>query len=70
MATEPMHLDGVSIAQAIDKGIASQSPGTSGTPGVMKQGVAVANAAGANTTGAEFNALLVSLRNAGLIASS
>lgn len=33
------------------------------------QGVAVANAAGANPTQAEFNALLTSLRNAGVIAT-
>lgn len=33
-----------------------------------KVGVAVANAAGANPTKAEFDALLTSLRNAGVIA--
>jgi len=35
-----------------------------------KQGVAVANAAGATPTKAEFDALLTSLRNAGVIAAS
>ncbi len=41
---------------------------TTATAGVVKQGVSVPNAAGANPTQAEFNALLTSLRNAGLIA--
>lgn len=34
-----------------------------------KTGAAVANAAGANPTKAEFDALLTSLRNAGVIAT-
>lgn len=34
----------------------------------IAQGVAVANASGATPTAAEYNALLVSLRNAGIIA--
>lgn len=34
-----------------------------------KKGVAVANAAGANPTQAEFNALLTALRNANIIAT-
>lgn len=38
--------------------------------GPMKQGAAVANAAGSAPTAAEFKALLDSLRNAGIIASS
>lgn len=37
--------------------------------GGFTQGVAVANAAGANPTAAEFLALLTSLRNAGIIAT-
>jgi len=37
--------------------------------GAVFQGVAVPNAAGANPTKAEFDALLVSLRNAGVIAT-
>lgn len=37
--------------------------------GPVKQGVAVANAAGANPTQAEYNALLASLRTAGVIAT-
>lgn len=36
--------------------------------GTVFQGVAVANAAGSNPTKAEFDALLTSLRNAGVIA--
>jgi len=39
-------------------------------PGLVSQGVHVPNAAGANPTQAEFGALLTSLRNAGVIASS
>lgn len=42
---------------------------TKSVAGVVKQGAAVANAAAAPTM-AEFNALLTSLRNAGIIASS
>lgn len=38
--------------------------------GTVLQGVHVPNAAGANPTKAEFDALLTSLRNAGVIASS
>ena len=38
--------------------------------GGVKQGVAVANAAQTNVTKEEFNALLTSLRNAGVIANS
>lgn len=38
--------------------------------GTKMRGVHVPNAAGANPTQAEFNALLTSLRNAGFIASS
>ena len=38
--------------------------------GVVKQGVAVADAAGSAPTAAEFKALLDSLRTAGIIATS
>lgn len=38
--------------------------------GGMKQGAAVADASGANPTKAEYDALLASLRAAGIIASS
>lgn len=38
--------------------------------GVVKQGVAVADAAGDAPTKAEFNALLASLRTAGVIATA
>lgn len=48
---------------------AATQPATAGTAGVVKQGVAVANAAGANPTKAEFDALLASLRTAGVIAT-
>lgn len=43
---------------------------TATTKGPVFQGVAVANAAGEAPTKAEFDALLVSLRNAGVIAPS
>lgn len=42
---------------------------TTSKPGLVKQGVHVPNAAAAPTQ-AEFNALLTSLRNAGVLASS
>lgn len=42
---------------------------TTTRPGTNLRGAAVANAAGANPTQAEFNALLTSLRNAGVLAS-
>lgn len=38
--------------------------------GLMKQGVAVADAAGSTPTAAEFKALLDSLRDAGIIATA
>lgn len=40
------------------------------TKGLVKQGVAVADAAGANPTASEFKALLDSLRAAGVIATA
>lgn len=40
------------------------------TAGIVKKGVAVADAAGATPTAAEFLALLDSLRTAGVIATS
>ncbi|QIG67869.1 putative head fiber protein [Rhizobium phage RHph_Y52] len=40
---------------------------TTAVAGLVKKGVAVANAAGANPTAAEYLALLTSLRNAGII---
>ena len=39
------------------------------TKGLVKQGAAVADAVGETPTATEFNALLVSLRTAGIIAS-
>lgn len=49
---------------------AATQPATATTAGVVKQGVAVAAAAGSAPTKAEFDALLTSLRNAGTIASA
>lgn len=40
------------------------------TPGFVKQGIAVQNAVGEAPTAEEFNALLTSLRAAGIIANS
>lgn len=45
------------------------SDGSPLAPNGLSQGVAVPNAAGGTPTGAEFNALLTSLRNAGIIAT-
>jgi hypothetical protein len=45
-------------------------PATASKAGLVKQGVAVANAAGAAPTAAEFLALLASLRTAGVIATA
>lgn len=42
-------------------------PATTAKAGTVKKGVAVANAVGANPTKAEFDALLASLRTAGVI---
>jgi hypothetical protein len=44
-------------------------PATATQRGNVLQGVAVAGAAGANPTQAEYLALLTSLRNAGIIAT-
>lgn len=46
------------------------SAATASALGLVKQGAAVADAAGANPTAAEFKALLDSLRTAGIIASA
>ena len=48
----------------------SNAAATASKRGTVLQGAAVAVAAGANPTKAEFDALVVSLRNAGVIASS
>jgi len=51
-------------------GTADLPAATAGTAGVVKQGVAVADAAGSAPTAAEFKALLDSLRAAGILATS
>ena len=57
-------------AKAIkDAGIAAVGNATTGAAGKVKQGVAVAAAAGEAPTAAEFLALLASLRTAGIIAT-
>lgn len=53
----------------LNMGTQSAKAGTFLVDGVTRSGVAVANAVGAAPTKAEFDALLNSLRNAGLIAS-
>ena len=45
-------------------------PATSDRAGAVKQGAAVADAAGSAPTAAEFKALLDSLRNAGILATA
>lgn len=51
-------------------GTAAVPAATASKAGAVKQGVAVANAAGSAPTAAEFKALLDSLRDAGIIADS
>lgn len=46
------------------------TPATKTTAGIVKQAALVANAAGANPTQAEYNALLTALKTAGLMAST
>lgn len=52
----------------LNRGFAKEKAGDFLVDQATRQGVTVANAAGANPTKAEFDALLTSLRNAGLIA--
>ena len=60
---------GSGISYNTGSGEISVAKATSDTTAGVKQGVAVANAAGDTVTAAEFLALLTSLRNAGIIAS-
>lgn len=72
MGTNPMHLDGKSIADAIDKATAEAAPAASTTTaGVVKQAAAQANTAAADVAGlvTDFNALLAKLRTAGILHS-
>lgn len=70
-ATAQKLLNRLSIAFAKEKVgdqlAAAASAATTAKAGTVKMGVAVANAAGANPTAAEYQALLDSLRNAGVI---
>lgn len=53
------------------KGSALPTPAaTTSVAGSVKQSALVANAAGANPTKAEFDALLTALKNAGIMASA
>lgn len=67
-ATPGLHKAG--LGDLIDELIAATQAASADTAGVVKQGVAVAAAAGAAPTAAEFLALLDSLRDAGVIASA
>lgn len=58
------------LKRAIEETDTTYSAATSDTLGLVKQGAAVADAAGANPTAAEFKALLDALRTAGIIASA
>ena len=60
----------VKLGDLLDGAIAASQPATASTAGTVKQGAAVAAAAGSAPTKAEFDALLVSLRAAGVIAAS
>lgn len=54
--------------ESANKGLPAAATAT--TAGLVKQGAAVAEAAGENVTAAEFKALLDSLKTAGVLASS
>ena len=56
------------LGDIVSNGGMEPSPATTETLGVVKQAVAVADAAGVNVTKEEFNALLTALRNAGILA--
>lgn len=80
MATKPMHLDGVSIAAAIDAAagdIEAAHVAAAVDTGVVHpansaytQADQTALAAAVQSLTAQFNALLTSLQNAGVLASS
>ena len=59
--------DGISAAE---KSPAQPVKATTSKEGIVKMGVAVNDAAGENVTKEEFNLLLTSLRNAGIISST
>lgn len=61
---------GVAQLLTLEELVARLPAATLTTNGTVEQGVAVADAAGANPTAAEFLALLTSLRNAGIIATA
>lgn len=72
MATKPMHLSGQEIAKAIDASATSVTVANA-TPtvaGKVKQATHIANAAGANPTQDEYDALLAALIAAGIMAAS
>jgi hypothetical protein len=60
----------VKLSEKIEALQAATQPATTTVAGIVKKGAAVADAAGAAPTAAEFKALLDSLRAAGVIASS
>lgn len=64
-ATESMHLDGASVAKAIDAAVAT--PATTTTNGTVKQVAHIANLVAAPTE-ADFNGLLAALQAAGVMA--
>lgn len=61
--------DAKAVGDALAGKVGTGDAATSAKPGLVKQGAAVANAAAAPTQ-EEFNALLASLRAAGIIANS
>ena len=61
---------GSGLAYSPSTGLMSVASAASNVTGGVKQGVAVASAAGDTPTKAEFDALLTSLRNSGVLASS
>lgn len=70
MATAPMHMDGDSVAAAIDVAkAAAQAPATTTTVGTVKKMPAQVDSVAADvpTLKTDFNALLAKLRTAGIL---
>lgn len=58
------------MAKGAPRTMKATKPASPTRQGPVKQATLVANAAGANPTKAEFDALLTALKNAGLMASA
>lgn len=70
MATAPMHMDGDSVAAAIDAaGAAASAPATTAAFGTVKKMPAQVDSVAADvaTLKTDFNSLLAKLRTAGIL---